>query len=283
MLPWGKIVPRPCALAQRTSGPVPTIYPAQHVNTTLTDSRVYPRREPCALQRASSRVSSRIRRHGTAAAGPIRLERLALRIPVSGAAPVRGHSSQQPLRSASPGVSRCSPRHTGNLLAGRRDARAHPRTRCPRADRQKKLIDRLKGTRVPFTPGRLVAELNFGFWTYLFDSEYGYVSPKSPGLWPRLIDQVFPNMPDAQALPRRRGDLASRFADIVQLRNRAFHHEPIWKDPDLHRKHAMVVETIDWMNPAVARALLEFDRFDWMWQESTARYLRRSVREVAKR
>jgi hypothetical protein len=148
---------------------------------------------------------------------------------------------------------------------------------------KQKLVDRLRGSRVPFTPGRLVAEMSFGFWTYLFDSSYGYVSPRTPGLWPRLLDDVFPNLPDSQHVPRRRGDFAARFAEIVRLRNRAFHHEPLWKEADLDQKHAVVVETIEWMNPAVARALRELDRFGWVWQESTARYLRRTVREVAKR
>jgi hypothetical protein len=146
-----------------------------------------------------------------------------------------------------------------------------------------KLLDRLKGSRVVFTPGRLVAEMSFGFWTYLFDSDYGYVSARTPGLWPRLLEDVFPNLPDPQMVPRRRGDFAARFAEIVRLRNRAFHHEPLWNEPDLDKKHAMVVQTIEWMNPAVARALQEFDRFGWVWQESTARYLRRALRDVAKR
>lgn len=148
---------------------------------------------------------------------------------------------------------------------------------------KRKLMDRLKGSRVPFTPGRLVAEMSFGFWTYLFDSDYGYVSPKTPGLWPRLLDRVFPNLPPSHVIPRRRGDFAVRLSEIVRLRNRAFHHEPLWNEPDLARKHAMVLETIEWMNPAVARALKEFDRFPWVWQELIARYLRRGIREVARR
>lgn len=86
-----------------------------------------------------------------------------------------------------------------------------------------------------------------------------------------------------QTVPRRRQDFADRLGEIVRLRNRAFHHEPLWKDPHLDRKHAMVVETIHWMNPAVVRALSEFDRFPWVWRESTARYLRRTIRDVAKK
>ncbi len=159
-----------------------------------------------------------------------------------------------------------TPEHADRVAAGKR-----------------KLLERLRGSRVPFTPGRLVAELSFGFWTYLFDSEYGYVSPKTPGLWPRLLEDVFPNLPDPQAVPRRRAEFASRFAEILRLRNRAFHHEPLWREPDLDRKHAMVVETIEWMNPSAARALKEFDRFNWVWREATARYLRRTLREIAKR
>jgi hypothetical protein len=148
---------------------------------------------------------------------------------------------------------------------------------------KRKLLDRLKGSRTPFTPGRLVAEMSFGFWTYLFDSESGYVSPRSPGLWPRLLEDVFPYLPDTQTVPRRRADFASRFAKILRLRNRAFHHEPLWKEPDLHLQHARLVETIGWMSPAAAGALKDLDRFPWVWQESTARYLRRTLRQIAQR
>lgn len=172
-------------------------------------------------------------------------------------------------------------RVTSWLDAGTRVLTPEHAERVDKAKR--KLQARLRGHRIPFTPGRLIAEMSFGFWTYLFDSEYGYVSSRSPGLWPRLLDSVFPNLPDQSVCPRQREFFATRLGDILRLRNRAFHHEPLWKRPDLKAEHGKVVETIGWLNPAAARTLAEFDRFPWVWEEVTGRFLRAKVREVAAR
>ena len=67
--------------------------------------------------------------------------------------------------------------------------------------------------------GRIIAELNFGFWTSLLDRRYEQV------LWPAMIKQVFPHMPRRQ---RTRVNLVERFNEVRQLRHRIFHHESIW-------------------------------------------------------
>ncbi len=68
-------------------------------------------------------------------------------------------------------------------------------------------------------PGRIIAELNFGFWTSLMDKRYEQV------LWHQLIKAAFPYMPKKI---RTRRELSRRFNKIRRLRNRIFHHEPIW-------------------------------------------------------
>ncbi len=56
------------------------------------------------------------------------------------------------------------------------------------------------------TAGGLVAELSFGFWTYLIRSEYA-ASAVTPGiLWPHLLRVAFPNLPKRI----RRGDVQTR-------------------------------------------------------------------------
>ena len=78
------------------------------------------------------------------------------------------------------------------------------------------------------------AELNFGFWTYLFDKEYGYRDPGEPRLWPRLIDKVLTELP--RSIPRERDAIQARLTPIRELRNPAFHHERIWKYPDVQQR-----------------------------------------------
>ena len=71
---------------------------------------------------------------------------------------------------------------------------------------------------VPPIPGRVVAKLNFGFWTSLLSAEY------EQKLWPRLLKPVFPGMPRTA---RTRHVVAARMHGIRQFRNRVFHYEPI--------------------------------------------------------
>lgn len=100
--------------------------------------------------------------------------------------------------------------------------------------------------------GRIIAELNFGFWTSLFDVRY------EQRLWPWLLKPVFPSMPRTE---RTRKTLSKRLNKIRQLRNRIFHHEPIWHWRDLRGQHAESLETIYWINPAMMKFIKELDRF----------------------
>lgn len=73
----------------------------------------------------------------------------------------------------------------------------------------------------PITPGRVVGELTFGFWTSLLDVRY----ETNQLLWPSLTSYVFKNAP--RRLRTRKSQ--SRYAAQTRIpRNRVFHHEPIW-------------------------------------------------------
>lgn len=104
----------------------------------------------------------------------------------------------------------------------------------------------------PETPGRIVAELGFGFWTSLFGSGYEQT------LWPKLLKPVFPQATNRQ---RRRKALSVRLNGIRRLRNRVFHHEPVYQLPNLPRLHGEIVETIGWSSPAAEDLLRLSERF----------------------
>lgn len=116
------------------------------------------------------------------------------------------------------------------------------------------------------TPGRIVAELNFGFWTSLFDRRYEQV------LWPHLLRDVFPHAP-RRRLTRKA--LAKRLNDVRRLRNRVFHHEAIWHRQDLRQKHGDIVETVDWLSPAAADLLRLTDRFPEVYERGLDPYRKR--------
>ncbi|MEA2080543.1 MAG: Abi family protein [Pseudomonadota bacterium] len=116
-------------------------------------------------------------------------------------------------------------------------------------DKAKRILNRQNK---PLEPGRIIAELNFGFWTSLFDRRYEQV------FWPRMIKTTFPHMPRRI---RTRQTLSKRLHKIRILRNRIFHHEPIWYWQDLSQQHLDILQTISWIEPAMCDLVEIIDRF----------------------
>jgi hypothetical protein len=124
----------------------------------------------------------------------------------------------------------------------------------------------LVGTGKPLAPGRLVAELTFGFWTALFDVRY----ESTRVLWPRLFGQkIFASAPRSK---RSRKALSPLLNRVRNLRNRAFHHEPIWHWRDLRDQHALVLDLIGWMSLSLLDTVQLLDRFDAVHASGVDRY-----------
>ena|GEM_PF-840108 len=104
----------------------------------------------------------------------------------------------------------------------------------------------------PLLPGRIIAELPFGFWGALFHRTYVQV------FWPDLLRPVFPYMPPRGRTPK---ELFLRISDILKLRNRIFHYEPIWRDQALQRYHYQLIKTISWISPTLRDTVFSMDRF----------------------
>ena len=102
-------------------------------------------------------------------------------------------------------------------------------------------------------PSALVSNLTLGFWLSLFRTKYEQV------LWPKLLEPVFPHCSRSQ---RTRQNVYMRLDKIRRLRNRVFHHEPIWHWRDLPAQHQLILETIGWMSPAMLAMTRVLDRFD---------------------
>lgn len=109
--------------------------------------------------------------------------------------------------------------------------------------------------RRPLTAGKLIAELSFGFWTHLLDGAYeNWRVPNR--LWPALLEPVFPHCPPAE---RTRRGIHARFLEIKTIRNRTFHHERITHQVSMGL-YDRFVETVSWIDPLVADALVERER-----------------------
>jgi hypothetical protein len=87
--------------------------------------------------------------------------------------------------------------------------------------------------------------------------------------WPWLLKPVVPNMPRHI---RIRKNLSKRLNRVRTLRNRIFHHEPIWHWRDLQNQHKDTLEAIMWLNPAMSAFVGQFDRFEEIYKNGIGEY-----------
>lgn len=107
----------------------------------------------------------------------------------------------------------------------------------------------------PILPGRVVAGLDFGFWTTLLSGGYGHLWSDNAHA---LIRQTFPNAP---AHMQSRKQVHGRFNTTRLLRNRVFHYECIIDDQALTQKHLDIIDAIGWISPQLQSSVTYFDRF----------------------
>lgn len=93
------------------------------------------------------------------------------------------------------------------------------------------------------TPGRVVAELKFGFWVRLFSHAYDKT------LWVSHLRTIFPVRLDGS-----RSFVHGRLVDLKTLRNRIAHHERITCGKrDVQKDYSELLQTIGWINPSMRR------------------------------
>jgi hypothetical protein len=102
-------------------------------------------------------------------------------------------------------------------------------------------------------PGRVIAELTFGFWCGITGKPY------LNSLWIPHIHKAFPN--------KRLGrDVAHvRLNSIRILRNRIAHHECILH-LDLGEEYANILDTLDWICPITRSWIETHSSFSAIWQ-----------------
>jgi hypothetical protein len=103
------------------------------------------------------------------------------------------------------------------------------------AEAKKQIRSRIKEVR----PGRIVAELSFGFWVKLFSNSY------EKQLWVPHLSRRFP-----AKLARRA--LHDRLTNLKELRNRIAHHETLIKR-NIDQDYQDLLETIGWISISLRR------------------------------
>ncbi len=106
----------------------------------------------------------------------------------------------------------------------------------------------------PQSPGAIVANLQFGFWTHLFQPFY----EDHNGFLPKGIKKIFPNLPKSQ---HNRKTIKHDLDTIRELRNEVFHHERIIHWIDLPQQHQLMVSVTGWISPELKEMAEALDRF----------------------
>lgn len=124
----------------------------------------------------------------------------------------------------------------------------------------KPTYERVQSIESTVTKGKLLPELNFGFWVSLCKTEY------FPKIWmrPNVFNEAFPyfdvrlkdNSPRTQI-----GYVSQKVRHLLRLRNRIFHHEPILFNPYLEKNYNDIEELLGYMSKDTSNLLLKVSRF----------------------
>lgn len=87
------------------------------------------------------------------------------------------------------------------------------------------------------THNKLIAELTFGFWHFLFNKPQFNATEK-------ILLQVFPHhhFPSTMSVDDKRKDLSALIAKILDFRNRVAHHEPLCLEKIGHSTHINIAK-----------------------------------------
>ena len=98
--------------------------------------------------------------------------------------------------------------------------------------------------RDPLAHGKVIAELTFGFWRYLVASRY------LTSLWTPALHHAFPH--GVRDITRRRSEVDAELQRLMLVRNRAAHHEPIFRR-DLRADQTSALRITSWVDPVAAQ------------------------------
>ena len=124
---------------------------------------------------------------------------------------------------------------------------------------------KLAGEGKAVTAAGIIAEQSFGFWTSLFAGRLDRL------FWRKIVKGTFPGLPRHLG---KRSIVSARLNEIRKIRNRVFHHEPIWHIRDLRNKHAQIFEFIEWISPPMAEFVMAIDRFPLLYSAGMTAFQR---------
>jgi len=129
---------------------------------------------------------------------------------------------------------------------------------------KKNINDAVRQLGAHYSHNKLVAELGFGFWRYLFAS-------KQYNAMGRILLQIFPSKPTSTPTTQyNQNYVFNQLAKINKFRNRIAHHEPICfvnaqsvKDSTNAKQHyEIILQLFQWMNINESKLLYGIDHIN---------------------
>lgn len=112
------------------------------------------------------------------------------------------------------------------------------------------------------TDGKIISELNFGFWTKLLEENHYKTI-----LWRQIFRLVFPYYPHSRIIDDDVDIVSDKINNIRQFRNRIFHYEPIINRTNLEQDRNDILEVIGWISPEMQKLSKIYDEYDFLTDE----------------
>lgn len=115
---------------------------------------------------------------------------------------------------------------------------------------------------IAITDGKIISELNFGFWTTLLEENHYKIL-----IWRKIFRDVFPSYPLTGSIDDAVDLVSQKVNKIRSFRNRIFHYEPIINRNDLEQIRECILEVLNWINPQMYQLTKLFDEYDSLKHE----------------
>lgn len=112
------------------------------------------------------------------------------------------------------------------------------------------------------TDGKIISELNFGFWTKLLEENHYKTI-----LWRQIFRLVFPYYPHSRLVDNDVDVVSNKINTIRQFRNRIFHYEPIINRANLEQDRNDILEVIGWISPEMQKLSKIYDEYNFLKHE----------------
>lgn len=126
-------------------------------------------------------------------------------------------------------------------------------------------------SRTTVNDGKMIAELNFGFWTKILLS----TDTKYTNMWRKIFNDVFPNYSIIHSVDRDKIFVGTVIDQIRDFRNRIFHYEPVFNQVNLNQIHEDIIKVLGWINKDMQELSMTFDEYNLISMEK--RYISKQL------